>query len=118
MPVQFEGRGFLSVVRGALPDGDFVLTLDPGLIGNAGAISAGPPPPPDPDVRTLVLPIGGPILSGTAAIGVGYQTSPLPGVGATEVHVVTTNNVFISHDPKQGFFIVVWRGQGLQAEVS
>jgi hypothetical protein len=117
MPVQFQGRGFLLVARGALADGDYVLTLDPGLRGNAGAVPAGPLPPPDPDVRTVVTPVGGPLLSATVAIGIGYQTSPLFGVGATEVHVVTTNAAFVSHDPKLGFFIVVWRGQGIQAGV-
>lgn len=115
-PVSFDGKGILSIARGANAQGDFVLTLDPGLRGNAGAVPPGPPPPPDPDVRSLVTAVGGG-LSGISAIVVAYQTSAVPGVGATEVHVVTANAGFGPIDPALGLQIVIWRGQGLQAGV-
>jgi|SRR5271170_3580110 len=119
----FDGKGVVSIARGTSLLGDFVLTLDVGLPGNAGAVPFGPPPieppvppafPPDPDVRTLVIPfgVGSPPLSGIASIGVSYNLSPLPGVGVTEIEVVTTGLAFNPIDPPGGFMIVVWRGIG------
>ena len=123
-PVAFEGKGISAIARGASAQGSFLLTLDVGLPGNAGAVPPvlgqfGPPLPQDPDVRTLIVPIGigAPPLSGIVAIGVAYETSAVPGVGATQIQVVTTNGGFVPIDPKGGFEIVVWRGQGLQAQV-
>lgn len=77
------------------------------------------PLPPDPDVRTLITPIGigVPPLSGIAAFAVAYETSILPGVGATQIQVVMTNLAFTPTDPTGGFAITIWRGQGLQAQV-
>lgn len=118
----FDGKGVSSIVRGTAPFGDYILTLDVGLPGNAGAVPfAGappllpfPPPAPDPDVRTLVIPlgVGVPPLSGIASIGVSYIPSALPGVGAPQVEVVLTNAAFIPNDPQAGFQIIVWRGIG------
>lgn len=119
-PVQFQGRGILSVTRGVpAGQGYFVFTLDPGLRGNSGAVPAGPLPPPDPDVRTRIMPIGAAPLfvSGISSIGIAYQASAIPGVGAIEIHVITANLAFAPLDPTGGLQIVVWRGQGLQAEV-
>ena len=120
-PVVFDGKGALPVVtRGASLVGSFLLTLDEGLPGNAGAVPALSPPllPNDPDVRSSITPLGlGPLLSGIAAIGVQYIASVLPGVGATQIEVVTTNAAFNPEDPKGGFLIVVWRGQGNQGAV-
>ena len=119
-PVRFQGRGILSLTRAfPLGQGYFVFTLDPGLRGNAGAVPAGPLPPPDPDVRTRVIAVGAPPLfvSGINSIGVAYRTSLAVGVGAIEVHVITANLAFVPIDPTGGLQIVVWRGQGLQAQV-
>jgi hypothetical protein len=113
----FDGKGVSAIVRGpGFPFGVYILTLDVGLPGNAGAVPFGPSPPlaPDPDVRTLVLPlgIGVPPLSGIASIGVSYLSSAAPGVGAPQIEVVLTNAAFIPEDPQAGFEIVVWRGIG------
>jgi hypothetical protein len=115
----FDGKGVSAIVRDPATGGlgGFILTLDAGLPGNAGAVPFGPSPPllPDPDVRTLVVPLGiavVPPLSGIASIGVSYIPSALAGVGAPQIEVVFTNAVFVPHDPKGGFLIVVWRGLG------
>jgi hypothetical protein len=112
----FDGKGVSSIVRGTAAFGDYILTLDVGLPGNAGAVPFGPSPPlaPDPDVRTLIIPlgIGVPPLSGIASIGVSYIPSALPGVGAPQIEVVLANAAFITHDPQNGFQIIVWRGIG------
>lgn len=119
----FDGKGVSAIVRGVAPVGDFILTLDVGLPGNAGAVPFAPPhfaPPipapfaPDPDVRTLVTPfgVGNPPTSGVATIGVSYIPSASPGVGAPQIEVVMTNAGFVPHDPPGGFMIVVWRGIG------
>lgn len=121
-PVAFDGKGVSAIVRGASAQGSFILTLDVGLIGNAGAVPAGPVPPfpPDPDVRTMVTTfgVGSPPTSGIASIGVSYITSVVPGVGAFQVEVVTTNLAFLPLDPLAGFQIIVWRGQGFQGQVT
>ena len=125
-PVVFDGKGVLPIVtRGASAQGSFILTLDEGLPGNAGAVPAvgltPPPLPPDPDVRTVITCLAGPVpppLSDISAIGVTYITSPVPGVGAFQIEVVTTNIAFLPTDPAGGFMIVVWRGQGFQGLVA
>ncbi|HYB24720.1 MAG TPA: hypothetical protein VED41_13040 [Solirubrobacteraceae bacterium] len=117
---QFDGKGVSAIVRDPAAlngKGAFILTLDVGLPGNAGAVPFGPSPPllPDPDVRTLVLPIGGtgiPPLSGIASIGVSYIPSAQTGVGAPQIEAVFTNAAFVTEDPKGGFQIIVWRGLG------
>lgn len=119
-PVAFDGKGVVSIVRGAQPQGFYLLTLDEGLIGNAGAVPAGPVPPLDPDARTLITPIGVgvPPLSGVIKSAVAYITSPAPGVGATVVSVAMTSpGGVVGVDPTGGFYIVVWRGQGVQGLV-
>src|SRR5271166_3629581 len=77
----FDGKGVSAIVRDPATGGQggYILTLDVGLPGNAGAVPfAGPPPlipfPPfalDPDVRTMILPIGigSPPATGIASIG-------------------------------------------------
>lgn len=116
----FDGKGVSAIVRGTPLHGDFILTLDVGLPGNAGAVPFFEPQPfpppalpfaPDPDVRTLVTPLGFP-LSGVASIGVSYIPSALTGVGAPQIEVVMTNAGFNPVDPSGGFLIVVWRGIG------
>lgn len=117
----FDGKGVSAIVRGASAQGSFILTLDVGLPGNAGAVPALSPPllPSDPDVRTSVTPLPDPILlsTGVAAAGVTYITSAVSGVGAFQVEAVFTNVALIPKDPLGGFLIVVWRGQGFQGAV-
>lgn len=119
----FDGKGVSAIVRGGALFGDFILTLDVGLPGNAGAVPFAPPhfaPPipapfaPDPDVRTLVTPfgIGNPPISGVASIGVSYIPSASPGVGAPQIEIVMTSAAGNPTDPAGGFMIVVWRGIG------
>lgn len=117
-PVAFDGKGVVSILRAGV-QGGYRLFLDEGLIGNAGAVPPGPVPPIDPDVRTSIIPIGVgvPPLSGVASIGVAYITSPVPGVGATEVLVRMTTAAFNGIDPAGGFYIIIWRGQGVQGLV-
>jgi len=112
----FQGKGVSSIVRGPSLQGLYILTLDVGLPGNAGAVPFGPSPPlaPDPDVRTMVLPlaIGEPPLSTITSIGVSYIPSALSGVGAPQIEIAMTEPVFILADPPGGFQIIVWRGFG------
>ena len=115
--ISFDGKGVSAIARIAgHPLGAYVLTLDEGLPGNAGAVPFGPSPPlaPDPDVRTLILPIGVgvPPVSGVHAIGVAYNPSGISGVGAFQIFIVLTNMVFALVEPVNGFQIIVWRGLG------
>jgi hypothetical protein len=111
----FDGKGVSAIVRdGAF--GGFILTLDVGLPGNAGAVPFGPSPPllPDPDVRTLVIPFGsnGIPLTGIGSIGVSYIPSAVTGVGAPQVEIVLCGSTLVPTDPVDGFEVVVWRGLG------
>lgn len=119
----FDGKGVSSITRGVSALGDFILTLDVGLPGNAGAVPFTSPPvsppvqpafAPDPDVRTLVTPLGAgvPPKSGVFTIGVSYIPSGLTGVGAPQIEIVTTTAALVPIDPKAGFQIIVWRGLG------
>ncbi|HYX21863.1 MAG TPA: hypothetical protein VFA98_13535 [Thermoanaerobaculia bacterium] len=116
----FDGKGISKIVRDPAAIngvGAFILTLDVGLPGNAGAVPFGPAPPllPDPDVRSLVVPIGSgapPPLSGVARIGVSYIPSAVTGVGAPQLEVVLTSAGGTTVDPVGGFLLIVWRGIG------
>jgi hypothetical protein len=114
--VVFDGKGVSAIARGASAQGSYILTLDPGLPGNAGAVPFGPAPPlsPDPDVRTLIQPLGAgaPPVTGIFTTGVSYIPSAVTGVGAPQVEVVLTDTAFAPLDPVNGFTIVVWRGLG------
>jgi hypothetical protein len=117
-PIVFLGKGVSQVTRDALTGGvgSYVLLLDTGLPGNAGAVPAAnaPLPTPDPDVRTLVTPlgVGAPPSSGVAFIGVSYNPAAGPGIGARSVEIVlqAPGGAFI--DPVGGVYVVVWRGLG------
>lgn len=115
----FSGKGCLPTVV-HVGAGDFQLTLDAGLIGNAGAVQPLPvqvlgfPPDTtlDPDVRSVVT-VRGPFPSGIFNIAVRYITSFTPGVGAVVIEVLFANvaNVF-TDPPAGGFDLVVWKGLG------
>jgi len=116
----FDGKGVSAITRApGFLFGAYILTLDVGLPGNAGAVPfapSGPPPlfAPDPDVRTMVTPIstGSPPASFVQSIGVSYIPSALSGVGAPQIEIAITEAVFTLFDPAGGFQIIVWRGLG------
>ena len=61
--VKFDGKGVSAIIRDGATGGQggYILVLDQGLPGNAGAVPFGPSPfpnAPDPDVRSMVTPIG------------------------------------------------------------
>jgi hypothetical protein len=108
----FEGRGCLpTVTRAGGLVGTFILTLDPGLPGNAGAVPPGTGPFINPDVRTMVTTRGQgvPPVSPISTIAVTYVTSFLPGVGANRVLIVMTDLAGVLTDPPAGFEIIIWR---------
>lgn len=109
----FEGRGALPTVTraGIFIVGTFVLTLDVGLPGNAGAVPIGIGPFINPDVRTMVTTRGSgvPPVSPVATIAVTYIPSLAPGVGANRVLIVMTDLTATLVDPPAGFEIIVWR---------
>lgn len=114
----FSGKGCQAFVGHAA--GNFLLLLDPGLIGNAGAVQALPvqvpgfPPDatPNPDVRSIVT-VRGPFPSGIFNIAVRYTTDPAAGVGAIAIQVLLANAANVLTDPPVGGFdILVWKGLG------
>lgn len=111
-------HGIESVSRGAsiTGQGAYNLVLDPGLIGNAGAVEFNPqlplvPPPADPNVRTIVTVLGI-APTGTFTLAVTYFRSLVPGVGATTVGVSITDLLLSPLDPPAGFAFIVLRGYG------
>lgn len=112
----FNGRGVSSVTRAlGFPAGAYVLQLDAGLPGNAGAVPSGTTPIANPDVRTLLRPrmLVPPGVPNIVTMAVNYLTSPVPGVGADRILVVMQTNVppLALADPSGGFEIIVWRTQ-------
>jgi hypothetical protein len=108
----FEGEGISSITRVAgFPLGAFLLTLDAGLIGNAGAVPPGLSPISDPNVRTMLTMRGAgvPPISNIVAKGVLYVLSPAVGVGADQIIVTTQTFPLALADPNGGFEIIVWR---------
>jgi len=115
----FDGKGCKPAV-GHPGAGIFVLTLDSGLIGNAGAVQALPvpvpsfpvDPTPDPDVRAVVT-VRGPFPTGIFNKSVRYVTSPFPGVGAPFVEILLADVANVLADPPaSGFDIIVQKGLG------
>jgi hypothetical protein len=110
--IEFDGEGisFIERVVG-FPNGAYLLTLDEGLPGNAGAVPPGVAPINDPDVRTVVTTRGSgvPPISPIATIAVLYPNSPVPGVGADQILIVMQNTAPILADPPAGFELIVWR---------
>ena len=108
----FNGRGVSSIVRaGAFLAGAYILTLDAGLPGNAGAVPPGVSPIANPDVRTIITTRGAALFPtpNIATIAVDYLLSPVPGVGADRILVVMQTIPAALADPTDGFEIVVWR---------
>jgi hypothetical protein len=108
----FEGRGALpTVTRAGGLVGTFILTLDVGLPGNAGAVPPGLAPFINPDVRTMVTTrgSGAPPNTPVATVAVTYVTSFIPGVGANRILIVMTDLAAVLTDPPAGFEIIVWR---------
>jgi len=109
----FNGEGVSDIARPVgFPAGAYLLTLDEGLIGNAGAVPPGANPLIDNGVRTMVttrgvLPVPTPNI---LTIAVAYLTSPIPGVGADQILIVMqTFPPLTLADPTGGFEVIVWR---------
>lgn len=105
-----EGISFISRIVG-FPLGAFILTLDEGLPGNAGAVPPGTSPINDPNVRTMITMRGAgvPPASNIVATAVLYALSPTPGVGADQLIIATQTFPLMLADPVAGFEIIVWR---------
>lgn len=107
----FDGEGVSDIARApGFPVGAFLLTLDPGLIGNAGAVPPGTSPINDPNVRSMLTMrgVGSPPLTNIVTKAVLYLLSPIPGVGADRILVVTQAFPLALADPNGGFEIIVW----------
>jgi len=110
----FTGRGVSAITRDPAAGGfgGYILQLDPGLPGLAGALDPGTPLLPEPDARTTIITrgFGSPPFTPITGIAVSYLLSPVPGVGADRVEVVLTNVANTPTDPPGGFEIIIWRG--------
>jgi len=111
----FNGQGISNIERlVGFPLGAYLLTLDEGLIGNAGAIPPGTNPLIDNNVRTViqtrgVLPVPIPNIVNIAVV---YVTSPVAGVGCDQIIVVMRTNLPpMFADPTGGFEIIIWRSE-------
>ena len=121
--VVFTGKGVSSIIRDpASPLGAFILTLDAGLPGNAGALQEfpdviGATAPFAPDARTMVTVRGNAAVSPPTTtitqIAVAYLTPVNPAVGITQIEVVLS----IAGAPTDpvgaggsGFEVIVWKG--------
>lgn len=109
--VSFSGEGISFATRPAgFAAGVALLTLDEGLIGNAGAV---PPGVIANSIARSVVTVRGtgvPPLTNIATKAVLYLTSAFPGVGASQVLVVMLDNTATLADPSSGEAeIVVWR---------
>jgi len=111
-PLTWEGVGLEAIERPVgFPFGVYLLTLDEGLPGNAGAVPPGVLPILNPDVRTLIT-VRGPAPPAVNPI----QTSsvlylpvvPIPGVGSTELLIVMADDTNTLNDPL-GFELQVYR---------
>lgn len=111
----FNGRGVSSIVRAAgFPVGAYVLSLDEGLPGNAGAVPPGITPIANPDVRTIITTRGLTIFPtpNISTIAVDYLLSPVTGVGSDRILIVMGTFPPALADPHEGFEIIVWRTTG------
>jgi hypothetical protein len=105
----FSGEGISFCVRPAgFVSGAVLLTLDIGLIGNAGAV------PPglinNSNVRAIVTcrGAGGPPAITTIATKAVLYLGVLPNIGATQILIVTLDNTSTLADP-DSMEIMVWR---------
>jgi hypothetical protein len=99
----WEGVGLQAIERlGIHPAGVYLLTLDEGLPGNAGAVPPGTAPVVNPDVRTIITcrAPAPPLVNPIQTIGVLYlPLVPLPGVGCTFILIVMADNTNTLNDP-------------------
>jgi hypothetical protein len=108
---EFDGEGISDVFRPVgFPVGVFILTLDEGLPGNAGAVQPGTTLISDPNVRTMITTRGAgvPPASNIVATAVLYLLSPAPGVGADQILVAMQTFPLGLADPVAGFEMIVW----------
>jgi len=106
--LSFSGEGVSDVTRPAgFAAGVVLLTLDVGLIGNAGAVPPGILS--DSDVRSMITVRGSGVPPATtiATKAVLYLTD-VPFVGATQVMIVTVDNTAVLADP-DSLEIAIWR---------
>ena len=109
--VAFDGEGISAIARRAgVMNGAYVLTLDAGLPGNAGAVQPGIGILTDPNVRTMITVrgSGAPPISNIVTIAVLYLVSPTLGVGADQLLIVMETFPPALADPPGGFEIIVW----------
>jgi hypothetical protein len=106
----WEGVGLEAIERApGFAFGAYILTLDEGLPGNAGAVPPGILPVLNPDVRSLIT-VRGPAPPAVNPI----QTSSvlyvhnLPGVGSTALLIVMADDTNTLNDPL-GFELQVYR---------
>ena len=111
-PLTWEGVGLQAIQRAVgHAFGAYLLTLDEGLPGNAGAVPPGVLPVLNPDTRSVIT-VRGPAPPAVNPI----QTSsvlylpvvPIPGVGCTELLIVMTDDTNTLNDPV-GFELQVYR---------
>lgn len=111
-PPVFNGRGVSLITRAVgFPLGAYVLQLDEGLPGNAGAVPPGTNAISNPNVRTMIMQrvtVGAPPLPNIATIAVLYPVSLVPGVGSDRILVVMRTFPPAFADPTGGFEIIVW----------
>lgn len=108
--ISWEGVGLEAIERPpGFPLGVYLLTLDEGLPGNAGAVPPGLAPTVNPDVRTVITcraPVP-PLVNPIQCSSVLY-THTLPGVGSTALLVVMADDTNTLNDPV-AFEISVFR---------
>lgn len=111
-PITFVGRGIQQILRDGATGGQggYFIVLDPGLIGNAGAVPPVGAATLD-TVRTVVQPRGAgvPPVSGIGTIAVTYIQSPIVGVGDPIIEVTMETNMLVFADPP-AFEIIVFKG--------
>lgn len=110
-PVVFDGEGISGIARVVgFPTGAYVLNLDEGLPGNAGAVQPGAGPIVNPNVRSLITPRGAgvPPVSLVATSAVLYLLSPVAGVGADQIVIVTQTFPLALVDNPAGLEIIIW----------
>jgi hypothetical protein len=109
--VVFDGEGISGIARAVgFPSGAYILNLDEGLPGNAGAVQPGTSVLVNPNVRTMITTRGSgtPPISPITNTAVLYLLSPVLGVGADQVIVVMQTFPTMFADPPAGFEIIIW----------
>jgi hypothetical protein len=110
-PVLWTGEGISFIERTPLvPTGSYVLTLDEGLPGNAGAVQLGLAPILNPNVFTMVTPRGSgvPPASNIGTVGVLWVASFIPGVGDPRLVISTETIPLALADSPAGLEVIIW----------